>query len=48
MSLILQQVQDGTGVITFNHDCRRNALSRALIDELISALDEIKAAARGR
>ncbi len=44
MPLILKQVQDGTGVITFNHDSRRNALSRAFIDELIAALEEIKAA----
>ena len=44
MSLILSQVQDGAGVITFNHDARRNALSRALIEELIGVLEEIKAA----
>ena len=34
----------GAGVITFNHDSKRNALSRALIDELIATLDEIRAA----
>ena len=46
MPLILRQVQDGTGVITFNHDARRNALSRALIEELMGALEEIKSARR--
>ena len=44
MSLVLSQVENDAGVITFNHDSKRNALSRALIDELISTLDEIRAA----
>ena len=44
MSLVLKQVENAAGVITFNHDSKRNALSRALIDELISTLDEIRAA----
>ena len=41
MPLILTEFQDAIGTITFNNDCRRNALSRALIHELIKALNEM-------
>lgn len=44
MTFVLKQVDQSAGVITFNHDARRNALSRALIEELIATLDELKAA----
>jgi methylmalonyl-CoA decarboxylase len=44
MSLILKQVQGSAGIVTMNHAPKRNVLSRALIEELIAALDEMKAA----
>ena len=45
MSLVLKQVQGNTGVVTLNHAAKRNVLSRDLIEELIAALGEMKAAA---
>lgn len=41
MSLILVDFQDGIGTITFNNDEKRNALSKALINDLIKALDKL-------
>lgn len=42
MSLILTQLQDNIGTITFNNAKRRNALSKALIDEILRALDALQ------
>ncbi len=41
MSLILTDFGDSIGTITFNHDCKRNALGAALIHELIKALNDV-------
>jgi len=38
MSLILQEQHDAIGTITLNHQDKRNALSCALIDEVMAAL----------
>ena len=48
MSLVLKQVQNGTGLITLNHQAKRNALSRSLLDELIASLDELSASVPAR
>jgi len=42
-SLILKQRQDRIVTLTLNNPDRRNALSMDLVDELISAVDELKA-----
>jgi methylmalonyl-CoA decarboxylase len=39
MEFILTELHDNTGVITLNNDRKRNALNRALITELIHALN---------
>ncbi len=44
MPLVLRQVQGRTGIVSLNHAAKRNALSRDLIEELIGALSEMKAA----
>lgn len=44
MSYVLQKIRDGVGTITFDHDAKRNALSRALIAEIEGALQEFAAA----
>lgn len=41
MSLILMDWQEDIGTITLNHDCKRNALGRALIHDLIQALNKL-------
>ena len=41
MALILTDFHDSIGTITFNHDIKRNALSGALIQELIQALNDL-------
>jgi methylmalonyl-CoA decarboxylase len=45
--LVLTQVDSvaAAGTITLNHDAKRNALSQALIEELIAALDEMRQSA---
>jgi len=40
MPLVLSSLQDGVGTITLNNDAKRNALSSALIVEMIAAFDE--------
>lgn len=45
MSLVLGRRDGETGIITLNHEAKRNVLSRGLIEELIAALDEMRAAA---
>ncbi len=42
MSLILTQLKDQIGTITFNYAQRRNILSKALIDEVIEAIEALK------
>ncbi|MGE5192832.1 MAG: methylmalonyl-CoA decarboxylase, partial [Deltaproteobacteria bacterium] len=44
MTLMLKEYRDTTGVLTFNHPARRNALSAALIEELIVGLADMQAA----
>lgn len=44
MPLVLKRVDSSSGTITINHDAKRNALSKALIEELMLALDEMSAA----
>src|SRR5512143_4148949 len=41
--LILTNCADGIGTITLNRPEKRNALSRALAEELLAALDEFRA-----
>ncbi len=41
MALILTDFHDSIGTITMNHDRKRNALSRALIHELIEGLNDL-------
>ncbi|OGR65666.1 MAG: methylmalonyl-CoA decarboxylase [Elusimicrobia bacterium GWB2_63_22] len=43
MALILKNVKDGIGVLTLNNPARRNALSLELCDELVAALEDLKA-----
>jgi len=42
---ILSQIADAIGTVTLNQPARRNALSKALVDELIAALAEFQKAA---
>ena len=42
MPLILTQLQDPMGTITLNHPEKRNALSKALIEEILATLTECK------
>ncbi len=42
MSLILTQLKDQIGTITFNYAQRRNILSKALIDEVIEAVNALQ------
>lgn len=44
MPLILQSITDSVGTLSLNHPEKRNALSRALIDELIAGLEASAAA----
>jgi len=39
MSLVLAAAQDAVGTLTLNHPAKANALSRALIEEIVAALD---------
>jgi methylmalonyl-CoA decarboxylase len=41
MKFITVALSDSIGTITLNHDCRRNALSRGLIKEVITALNDL-------
>lgn len=41
MSLITHSIADSIGTLTLNQPEKRNALSSALIDELISGLDDM-------
>lgn len=41
MSLILSEMQDAIGTLTFNHYAKRNALSKAFIHELIQDLNDL-------
>jgi methylmalonyl-CoA decarboxylase len=44
MPLVLTEVRDDTiGIVTLHHDRRRNALSKALVDEVVAALDDFQA-----
>lgn len=45
MALVLGRRDGETGIITMNHEAKRNVLSRGLIEELIAALEEMTAAA---
>lgn len=38
MALVLTERRDAVGIVTLNHAARRNALSRAMVDELVAAL----------
>lgn len=42
MTKLLVEIDDHVGTVTFNDDAKRNALSRALIDELIATLDQLR------
>jgi methylmalonyl-CoA decarboxylase len=41
MSFVLMNIDEQIGTITFNNDKKRNALSKALITELIKAINEL-------
>ena len=42
MALILTEKKDSTGIITLNHAEKRNALSEALVHEIIAALEDFR------
>ncbi len=42
MALVLVDFTENIGVITFNHEEKRNALSKALIDEFIGGLNRLR------
>jgi methylmalonyl-CoA decarboxylase len=44
MSLVLTEIADGIGTITFNHDQKRNALGEAMIGEMLAALEKCQSA----
>lgn len=44
MAYVLAEFTDEVGTVTFNHDEHRNALSKALIEEFLPALDKLRAA----
>ena len=44
MPYVVAETLDAIGTISFDHDRKRNALSRALIEEFITALHDFKAA----
>ncbi len=39
MALVEQTIKEGVGILTLNHRAKRNALSEALLNELIGGLD---------
>jgi methylmalonyl-CoA decarboxylase len=41
MTKLLVEIHDHVGTVTFNDDAKRNALSKALIDEFIAALHQL-------
>lgn len=43
MPLLITELRDDIGTVTLNHDAKRNALSEALVGELIAALDDFQA-----
>jgi methylmalonyl-CoA decarboxylase len=43
MELVKIEIRDSIGWITLNHDAKRNALSRALLNELLDGLHEMEA-----
>ncbi|PKN17802.1 MAG: methylmalonyl-CoA decarboxylase [Deltaproteobacteria bacterium HGW-Deltaproteobacteria-6] len=43
MALIEQEIKEGIGILTLNNTRKRNALSEALVDELIGGLDDFQA-----
>jgi methylmalonyl-CoA decarboxylase len=42
MSLVLTEIRGYLGIITLNHESKRNALSKALVDEIAAALADFK------
>src|SRR5512135_1734772 len=44
MAYVLAEVTNQIGTLTFNHDAHRNALSKALTDEFLVALERLSAA----
>ncbi len=44
MSLVLVEIAERIGTITFNHDRKRNALGEAMIGEVIAALERCQSA----
>jgi len=42
MALVEQEIKEGIGILTLNHTGKRNALSEALVDELIRGLGEFQ------
>ncbi|MBW1945460.1 MAG: methylmalonyl-CoA decarboxylase [Deltaproteobacteria bacterium] len=43
MALVISEVREQIGTITFNNFAKRNALSRVFIDEILTALDDLLA-----
>lgn len=44
MAYVLTEIAGDIGTVTFNHDAHRNALSKALIEDLLPALEQLRAA----
>jgi len=43
MPLVLTEIRDAVGIITLDHPGKRNALAKALVDDIIVALEDFKA-----
>jgi len=43
MPLVLTEIRDAIGIITLSHPSKRNALAKALVDDVIVALEDFKA-----
>ena len=43
MPLVLTEIRDAVGIITLDHAGKRNALAKALVDDIIVALEDFKA-----
>ena len=43
MALVLTEIRDAVGIITLNHPGKRNALAKALVDDIIAAMEDFAA-----
>ena len=43
MALVLTEIRDAVGIITLNHPGKRNALAKALVDDIIATMQDFEA-----